>query len=296
VSAADMLDDSFPHGTMNGYRQGCKTGHCPAPITCSTVRTRYVSDWAFRKRVDAGWTVQQIADADQAEADERREAERAANRRIREAVKRERKVAERSARRRTSAPTHSGPSRIWTADELEKLRTMNAAGVPVADIAIALDRTRHSVWTKRKALDLPTDRPGPAHGTPSRWSAGCKGDDCPATPSCTDAVRVYWRERAEAKRRRGVRAQPTEADYAEARRMYAAGNVTLTEIATQLGMSRKTVAKVVGSTGERPKLTQCPQGHEFNEANTYLNVRDGKTRRACRPCRNDQSARRRAAA
>lgn len=83
MSALDILEDGFPHGTMDGYRLGCKTAHCPAPISCSQVRTRYASDWEFRKRVDAGWTLEQLAQADAAEAAAARPVKRAVARPVR---------------------------------------------------------------------------------------------------------------------------------------------------------------------------------------------------------------------
>lgn len=46
-----------------------------------------------------------------------------------------------------------------------------------------------------------------------------------------------------------------------------------------------------GSNGNKGK-THCKHGHEFTEANTYVNA---KGERACRPCRNRRHADRRAA-
>ena len=54
MSTLDLLDDSFPHGTPDGYRRGCRTAACPALIPCRTVHTRYAGDFSFAKLIDAG--------------------------------------------------------------------------------------------------------------------------------------------------------------------------------------------------------------------------------------------------
>lgn len=57
MSAADQLDDDFPHGTVEGYRRGCKGKICPgvadAGQSCSQAWTRYNADYRYRKEVDA---------------------------------------------------------------------------------------------------------------------------------------------------------------------------------------------------------------------------------------------------
>ena len=60
----DMLEDGFPHGTVAGYDRGCRGSHCPAVIACRDVRRRYLSDMDFRRLVDAGVPVQEIAAID----------------------------------------------------------------------------------------------------------------------------------------------------------------------------------------------------------------------------------------
>lgn len=193
MTAADMLEDSFPHGTMNGYRQGCKTGHCPAPITCTDLRTRYQGDWAFRKRVDAGWTVEQLAAADAAAVEAAREAERAANRAIRATEKAAR------ASRKPSTGMH-GRGRSWTTEELDTLRTMRADGKNDKEIAAVLGRPHQSVQCKRQDLGLPSVPVARrVHGTLGMYSrGGCKGDDCPSTPTCGEIGRAYYREKQRA--------------------------------------------------------------------------------------------------
>lgn len=60
--SADILSDpTHPHGTTEGFKRGCKGAGCPAPVSCTTVHTRYNGDYAFRKAYDAGVTPEQIA-------------------------------------------------------------------------------------------------------------------------------------------------------------------------------------------------------------------------------------------
>jgi hypothetical protein len=295
VTALDILDDSFPHGTPDGHRLGCRTAHCPSPIACRVVAVRYAGDHRFRTRVDSGWSAADIAAADVAEAAAKREAEKAANRRIREAMKREGKAAKKVKRYRYGEQKAPTPQ-TFSPEDVDRLRELHASGLTDKDIAKAMDRSPSSISSKRASLDLPRNKPPREieHGTIRGHGAGCRGDDCPSTPNCMDAARAYWRKQAEAKRRRdGVDTQHTEADYDEARRIWAAGDVTLTEIARRLGMSRKTVSLAVGRNGRRPVRTHCASGHEYTPENTYVNVRDGSERRVCRACRRNQNHSRR---
>lgn len=65
----DLLSATDLHGTVDGYRAGCRSSACSSTITCRDVWTRYDGDYAFRKRVDAGWhpaaiVAQEAADAE----------------------------------------------------------------------------------------------------------------------------------------------------------------------------------------------------------------------------------------
>ncbi|KDA04643.1 hypothetical protein DC31_05735 [Microbacterium sp. CH12i] len=66
MSTLDLLDDSFPHGTPTGHRKGCRTAACPAVIPCRTVYTRYVGDFTFARRLDAGMSLTEILEQDAA--------------------------------------------------------------------------------------------------------------------------------------------------------------------------------------------------------------------------------------
>lgn len=78
MSTLDLLDDSFPHGTPDGYRRGCRTIACPAAIPCRTVHTRYAGDYTFAKRLDNGIPLAEILELDNAAKAQARQRDRAA--------------------------------------------------------------------------------------------------------------------------------------------------------------------------------------------------------------------------
>jgi hypothetical protein len=238
MTAADILADGFPHGTVLGYDEGCRTNHCPAPIVCHVFRTRYVGDWAFRRRVDAGMTAAQIVEQEAAEVAAAKAA-RATKRATVEVsqdwqrwsqVDREslarmysqgmhvvdiatalgRTVAAVKNARTAMGLTRTGPARTvvvtasgamvrrgWSQDDIRKLRELNAAGMSDPQIAAELDRTWQSVAEKRRALRIEgNQRPVTVtHGTLQGYTRfKCKDDTCPATPSCGDIGRAYYRQ------------------------------------------------------------------------------------------------------
>ena len=197
TATLDILSDDFPHGTVTGHRSGCKTNHCPAPIPCHEFARRVVSDWQFSKRVAAGWSVVELHAADVSEAEERRQAERSANRRIREAVKRESKAAKKMARYRYGEQVRPTP-KPFTDAEIADLRRMNAEGKTDTEITAAMGRPFGSVTAKRSALGLPRNKPAQVipHGTYAGYAAGCR-DKC-----CHEPAKAYWRANAANKRRR----------------------------------------------------------------------------------------------
>ena len=217
MSALDMLEDGFPHGTVDGYTAGCRTNHCPAPIRCAVFKRRYDSDYGFRKRVDAGWTVEQIAAADAEAAAVALAAERAARDAQRQAERRTRQ-AENSRAHRARKPGSGGAGKAWRPEELEQIRTMHAAGDSDADIAKALGRPVTSTRDRRDGLGLPRNpkRRVIRHGTRGGYDMGCRDDSCPVTPSCGTEGRTYYRELS-AKHRR-LRGEPVHSDRMTCRR------------------------------------------------------------------------------
>lgn len=64
--AADRAEDTFPHGTKEGYDLGCRGGSCPTGeelgLSCLRARTLAAGDYRYQKLVRAGATPAQIAD------------------------------------------------------------------------------------------------------------------------------------------------------------------------------------------------------------------------------------------
>ena len=73
MSAADRLDDSFPHGTPAGYEQGCRSsGGCRAKHetgqSCAEARIRASRDASYRALVQSGAPVSVLAQPEVADA------------------------------------------------------------------------------------------------------------------------------------------------------------------------------------------------------------------------------------
>lgn len=85
MNADIITDTTYPHGTIEGFKGGCTTNHCPSEVSCATVHTRYVGDWAFRRQVNAGMTPLEIVAVEEAQAREALEASLAAQKAVKEA-------------------------------------------------------------------------------------------------------------------------------------------------------------------------------------------------------------------
>lgn len=63
MSGADLYVDGFPHGTAQGYQQGCRGSACPAKVefgqSCREASIRLASDWGYRKLVQRGASVEE---------------------------------------------------------------------------------------------------------------------------------------------------------------------------------------------------------------------------------------------
>lgn len=80
MNADVITSTTYPHGTIEGFQGGCNTAHCPAEVSCRTVHTRYVGDWAFRRQINAGMTPAEIVAAEEEQAREAAEADLTAKR------------------------------------------------------------------------------------------------------------------------------------------------------------------------------------------------------------------------
>lgn len=67
MSSADLWEDGYPHGTVEGYLGGCRGGACPAGLdhglTCKRAKMLDAGDVRYRRLVRQGKTPAEIADA-----------------------------------------------------------------------------------------------------------------------------------------------------------------------------------------------------------------------------------------
>lgn len=157
MNALDMLDDSFPHGTVEGFNLGCKGSHCPAPMACRDVRTRYHADWGFRKAVDAGMTAAQLLEREQADAAAAAESDRVAAAAERQAQLQAARTARASRRapRATRSPRVPRATRETKAPTLApEVARLHAEGLSDRKIGEQLGISRPYVAVIRNRLGL----------------------------------------------------------------------------------------------------------------------------------------------
>lgn len=151
----DMLAPDFPHGTVDGYRRGCRGSMCAAAIGCRDVYRRYQGDFSFRRLVDAGMTVAEIAAQDEAERE-------AAAQRDKEAARAQRR-AEAAAARAAQAKTRKKAERRERAQRptiAADVARLHAEGLNDRQIANTINANASYVGNVRRALGLaPIPRP-----------------------------------------------------------------------------------------------------------------------------------------
>lgn len=106
MSTLDLFNDTFPHGTPDGYRQGCRTIACPALIPCRTVHTRYSGDYTFARMIDAGTPLSEILERDAAAKEGIQQRDRAAARQQQAAPAPRRAASKPKAALRTKGASH----------------------------------------------------------------------------------------------------------------------------------------------------------------------------------------------
>lgn len=66
-----MFDETLPHGTVDGYKAGCKGSHCMGTellgMSCRQASIRYAADYSYRRRIDGGLSPEAIYAEDQLE-------------------------------------------------------------------------------------------------------------------------------------------------------------------------------------------------------------------------------------
>ncbi|WP_417540770.1 hypothetical protein [Microbacterium maritypicum] len=143
MNADIITDTTYPHGTIKGFQGGCNTAHCPAEVSCRTVHTRYVGDWAFRRQINAGMTPAQIVAAE-----------------VPEAPVRAPKVA--PAPKKTPTRKCKPPQRPRGSVHTDKVRELHTQGMLDKEIAAQLGIGRRTVTNIRDSLGL-----APHHGVDS---------------------------------------------------------------------------------------------------------------------------------
>jgi hypothetical protein len=112
MSTLDLLTGTFPHGTPDGYRLGCRTAACPAVLPCRTVHSRYCGDFTFAKLIDAGVPLPEILERDAAAKEGIRQRDKIAAREERRAA-----AHPKAARPRARAVAKTTPPRATTAPQ-----------------------------------------------------------------------------------------------------------------------------------------------------------------------------------
>lgn len=158
MNAQIIHDPAHPHGTPEGYADGCKGSHCPAPVKCRDVHTRYVGDYSYRKAIDAGTTAVEIQQQEQEAAHAALEAKRGAqvlrSTETRNAA-RERHNANRRARRAATPPATGkrGSGTPTTPLQIE-VHQLHAQGLTDLEISTRMGKERHQVKAVRSYLRL----------------------------------------------------------------------------------------------------------------------------------------------
>lgn len=180
MSGADLLEDGFPHSTVQGYKAGCRGRSCIGVvengISCADAFARYQGDYGFRKKVDAGMSPKEIV----AEASGAPVAPRP---------------------RPVSKPT----ARPLSADVQAQLAEVEAAAAVVEE--------PDSVPAVKV---IPLEE----HGTTTGYNHGCRlKDACPGVErvgrSCTQAINAYQRDLKAARKKRASSTDAVEAVLSE---------------------------------------------------------------------------------
>lgn len=138
--SADILSDpNHPHGTTEGLRLGCRTVHCPAPVSCREVHYLYQGDFAFRRAIDAGLTPTEAIEAAKAKATRP-------------------ETPTRPVKPIQSAPKVRAPRVREPSQYEERLRALHAEGKFDTEIADELGIRRRQVTNIRDSLKLPAHR------------------------------------------------------------------------------------------------------------------------------------------
>lgn len=179
MSGLDLFEDGFPHSTKEGYDRGCRGHACPGALdhgfSCSEANVRWHGDYAYLKRVEAGLSPAEIAEADRAEQ----------------------VVKPRPVRMRTK-PTVTVKDSVESVEEKLDLPFVPLVGMPT----LVFDASEPVMGSGAVEFFGVKHTPGPAksavpHGSQAGYQRGCR-EGCPGDPdtgrTCREAASEYQRE------------------------------------------------------------------------------------------------------
>jgi len=240
MSTLDLLTDTFPHGTPDGYRLGCRTIACPAALPCRDVHTRYCGDFAFAKLIDAGVPLPEILERDAASKEGIRQRDKIAAReerraaahpkvarpRSRAAAKASPQAATPTGQRRTppAKPQRPHPGYKWLAQQLTAaaaaLKTATIASRAGLSVSGAIENALNTATDQHRAATealasidqerpaaptkprAPRPRRAPRQLQPHGTNA-CRARGCDR-PECIEAGREYHRLWMRRRRAEGI--------------------------------------------------------------------------------------------
>lgn len=170
VNADIITNLAYPHGTADGFRDGCNTNHCPSEVSCRTVHTRYNGDWAFRRQIHAGMTPLEIVTIEYAHAQEAAEAERA---------RRSTETREAAKERHNATRRHNRAANLIPQEALiprHTLRELLNQGLTDREIGVKLGLTRRQVTGARNSAgwERNPDRKGVQTATKAPANVGAE--------------------------------------------------------------------------------------------------------------------------
>lgn len=213
MSVFDLLADGFPHGTVEGFNQGCRGSQCPAVIQCRVVQLRYAGDYGFRKRLDAGMSVDEIVAAERVDA-------AVAVERVR-AVRVAQAVVERAPRVKVPRPVkpvtvelskplvpHGTDAGYWALNCFRERDCPASPSCESAHLAVIPAPAPGSVLSEivaersqlvdRLRTQAPREPKPLTHGTNAGYARGCRCEPC------HEAHKTYHRDYAAMRRKVGA--------------------------------------------------------------------------------------------
>lgn len=145
---ADIITDAtYPHGTPQGFTDGCHGSHCPSDISCRTVHTRYNGDWAFRRQIESGMTALDIITLERAQAHETAQA-------AHEARTHTTRTPTTKRRHERREPIRKGLTRTPNTELQVSIANLVHAGYTDREIGDRIGKTRDQVTATRKWLNM----------------------------------------------------------------------------------------------------------------------------------------------